>query len=81
MGASQCGADSGITTLTSQGDLKTVPSDPNGNRYCYTVNAASSESGVYQTLEQPTNSPGTYVWCWTSTSGKAQEITTASCMP
>ncbi|OGD84571.1 hypothetical protein A3B51_00315 [Candidatus Curtissbacteria bacterium RIFCSPLOWO2_01_FULL_41_18] len=80
-GASECGADSGLTTLTSQGDLKQVPTDPKSAYYCYSTNGATSESATYITLEQPTSSPGTYVWCWTSTSGKAYEITTGACTP
>lgn len=78
---SECTASSGLTTLTSQGDLKQVPTDPNSAYYCYSTNGTTSESAVYQTLEQPTSTPGTYVWCWTSTSGKAYEVTTGACTP
>lgn len=71
----------GLTTLTSSGDLKQIPTDPTGGVYAYTLNANSSESGVYIGLEDPTGASGS-VWCWQSTTGKAQERTAVSaCTP
>lgn len=72
----------GLTALTASGDLKQLPTDPtSGGNYQYTLNAASTEAAVYGTLEDPTSGGGTWFWCWQSTSGKAQEVSSGSCAP
>jgi len=71
----------GLTALTASGDLKQIPTDPIGGVYSYTLNGTSTESGIYIVMEDPTGASGS-VWCWQSTSGKAQEQTASSaCAP
>lgn len=81
-GPGGCGASSGFTVLTSSGDLKQIPTGPvSGEVYCLTLNGASSEAGVYSTLEDPTSGAGTWEWCWSASTGKAIEVTVATCTP
>lgn len=89
-GAAICGPTSGLTTLTSSGGLKQIPTDPTpGRSYCYTteqVVPANEESAVWATLEDPTSSGATttsHLWCWRSTTNTAVEVSTASpgCAP
>lgn len=71
----------GLTALTASGDLKQIPTDPTGASYSYTINGTTTEAGVYILLEDPTGTAGS-VWCWQSTTGKAQERTAAGvCTP
>ncbi len=81
-GPGGCGTGTGgFTTLTGNGDLKQVPNGPTGDGYCLSVNGTTTEASVYATLENPTSGTGTWLWCWQSTTGKAQEITNAACLP
>ncbi|OGD87212.1 hypothetical protein A2870_03635 [Candidatus Curtissbacteria bacterium RIFCSPHIGHO2_01_FULL_41_11] len=67
-----------MATLVSTGDLKQLPTDPTGDsNYGYDYSADSTEAAVWATLENP-NTTGT-VWCWQSTSGKAQEVSLSVC--
>jgi prepilin-type N-terminal cleavage/methylation domain-containing protein len=81
-----CGAASGgLQTLTTSGDLKQIPTGPGINgaaeNYCLTLNGATTEAGVYATLEDPTSGAGTFEWCWKSVTGKAIEVTNGTCTP
>ena len=73
------GCPGGLTTLTASGGLKQIPVDAQGNNYCYNVNGATTEAVVYITIEDPTASAGNWIWCWQSTTNKAQELTTGTC--
>jgi prepilin-type N-terminal cleavage/methylation domain-containing protein len=75
------GAPGGLTALTATGDLKSIPKQPNGSDYNYTVNGTSSEAAVYAPVEDPTTGAGSYVWCWNSSSGMAREVTGTTCTP
>lgn len=85
-GGNGCGAAGGFTVLTAQGDLKQIPTGPGiagaAENYCMTINGASTEAAVYATLEDPTTGTGSFLWCWTSTSGKAVEVSSSpGCVP
>ncbi|OGD95643.1 hypothetical protein A3F02_02645 [Candidatus Curtissbacteria bacterium RIFCSPHIGHO2_12_FULL_38_9b] len=76
------GTPGGLAALTVTQDLKQIPTDPTGGEYSYSVESDSSEASIYDVLEDPTtDSTGTYLWCWQSAIGKAQEITSGSCTP
>lgn len=78
------GAPGGLTALTASGDLKQLPTDPTDAtaNYTYTVAGNLSEAAIYDILEDPTNTAaGTYAWCWRSATGKAAELSIASCVP
>lgn len=67
-----------LDVLTSAGGLKQLPTDPKTSaNYSYTLNAATTEAGVYSTLEDPTGTNGE--WCWRSTNNKALEVTVGGC--
>ena len=72
------GCPGGLTTLTASGGLKQLPLDAQCNNYCYNIGSASTEAAVYITIEDPTGA-GTRLWCWQSTTNKAQEVTTGTC--
>lgn len=74
------GSPGGLTALTASGDLKSVPTDPTGGQYSYTVAGSTTDGAVYKVLESPTGASGD-VWCWQSSTGKAQELAAASCTP
>ena len=78
--ASGVGAAGGLTELTVSQDLKQIPTDPTGAGYTYTVSgtASGNEAAIYVALEDPTGASGS-LWCWQSTSGKAQEVTAGAC--
>ncbi len=77
-----------LTTLVTQNYLKQMPLDPTANvayNYVTGANAAAcnapggpTEVAVYATLAEPTGA-GTQLWCYQTTTGKAQEITAGSC--
>lgn len=81
-GPTGCGSAGGLTTLTSSGDLKQVPTGPSsGECYTLTINGTSTEAALYGTLEDPTSGSGTWFWCWESTSGRATEVSSGNCTP
>lgn len=70
-----------LEVLTTQGYLKQMPTDPTtGVKYLYAIGGSATEASVYATLAEPTGA-GTRLWCYQSTSGRAQEVTTGSCGP
>ncbi len=74
------GCDGGLTTLTASGGLKQVPVDAQGNKYCYDVGANTDEAAVGITIEDPTSTGvGPFMWCWKSTTNKAEEVGSAAC--
>lgn len=81
------GTKSGLTTLTSSGDLKFVPLDPLGNEFTYAVSGSGvdSNAALYIELESPTSSSkkknDTWVWCWSSLSPTIGETEEADCQP
>ncbi len=76
-----------LTDIVPQ-DLKTLPTQPNGAAYSYTVipptcdeavsGSACTEAAVFATLEAP-DVTGTPVWCYRTATGKAAAA--ASCAP
>lgn len=68
-----------LSVLVNDGYLKQMPQDPTAGNYDYSY--GTTESSVWATLAEPTSTPGTYLWCWESTSGKASETTAGSCTP
>lgn len=73
-----------IQTLVTQGYLKQEPKDPTTtDSYTYdlgtpgTCTTGAPEAALYATLQEPVTA--TYVWCWESSDGKAEEQTSASC--
>ena len=69
-----------LEVLTAQGYFKTMPTDPtSGNPYAYDINTGTTEAAIGSTLAEPTNTPGTWVWCWKSTTNTAGEITAGTC--
>ena len=70
-----------LSVLVVNSYLKQMPLDPvvaNGT-YGYTINATTTEAAVWATLAEPTSVGGTWLWCYQSKTGKAQEITLAAC--
>src|SRR3989344_8439871 len=84
---SGCYPDS-LTVLTAQQYLKQMPTQPGTTTaYLYATTASPAnctgdsgptEVSIYATLMEPT-SGGTQLWCYQTSSGKAQEVTTGSC--
>ena len=75
-----------LEVLTAQGYLKQMPTDPTilpATKYAYATNAAvPTEVSIYATLGAPTtNTSGTWIWCYQTTTGKAQELTNTACTP
>lgn len=72
--------------LVTNGDLKSVPSDPSGTAYTYKkYPAACLGTAADQCTEIAIQGPmydqasgGTKVWCWESITGKAQVISVAA---
>ena|SRR3990167_4624153 len=72
--------------LTDNGDLKTVPSDPDGDPYDYDITPATcttaagdcTGASVSRALYWPTG--GTDTWCFLTSTGQATKVlTTAGC--
>ena len=84
-----CYPDS-LTVLTAQQYLKQMPTQPgttaaylygtSANPVSCTGDGGPTEVSVYATLAEPTGG-GTQLWCYQTSSGKAQEVTTGSCTP
>ena len=70
-----------LEVLTAQGYLKTMPLDPTANTpYVYDIRSAdTAEAAVGATLNSPTNTTGTWMWCWKSTTNLVTEVTTGTC--
>lgn len=75
------GPVSGLSVLTLNQDIKVLPIQPNGLDYSYTLDPTSTEAAVYASLEDPTSGTGSFDWCWSSTAGRASEVTAGSCIP
>jgi len=63
-----------LEVLTTDGYLKQMPTDPTilpATKYAYATNAAVPT----------TNTSGTWIWCYQTTTGKAQELTNTGCTP
>lgn len=67
-----------LEVLVNDGYLKQMPQDPTSNLN-YVYDYGTTEAAVWATLAEPTTTPGTYLWCFESTSGKASETTAGSC--
>jgi len=84
-----CYPDS-LAVLTAQGYLKQMPTQPgttdaylyatSGNPATCTGDGGPTEVSIYATLAEPTGG-GTELWCYQTSAGKAQEVTTGSCTP
>ena len=73
----------GLTALTVTQDLKSLPLQPNGTAYSYSLNSTTTEASVWASLEAPTtDTTNTYNWCWQTSSGRARELSTGvACAP
>ena len=82
-GPSGSASASGLTTLVSSGDLKSIPKDPTGGDYQYTVSGLGigAVAAVFATLEDPTTGTGSWVWCFRTESVSISEVTVGSCLP
>lgn len=70
-----------LGVLTAQSYLKQMPLDPTSAvAYGYAINAATTEAAVWATLAEPVTT-GSSVWCYTTTSGAAKEVTIGGCPP
>ena len=67
-----------LTVLVNNGYLKQMPQDPTST-LSYVYDYGTTEAAVWATLAEPTSTPGSYLWCYESTSGKASETTAGSC--
>lgn len=71
---------SSLGVLTAQQYLKSMPTDPtSGFAPSYDVNTGTTEAAVSFTLAEPTNTGGTWLWCWKSDTNTATEITNLGC--
>ena len=71
-----------LGVLTAEQYLKQMPKDPTSpSQYPYLINGTTTEAAVWATLAEPTGGVGTRLWCFTSTSGAAYEITNNGCTP
>lgn len=70
-----------LGVLTEQSYLKQMPLDPTANSaYGYATNTGPAEVAVWATLAEPTSTGGgTWLWCYQTATGKAQEITLGAC--
>ena len=67
-----------LTVLVNEQYLKQMPQDPTTpNSYGYDY--GTTEAAVWATLAEPTSTPGVYLWCFETTSGKASETTSGTC--
>ena len=77
-----------LNSLVTNQDLTAVPTPPGGGAYTY-VTAPAGNTCVVGSLCTSAKvmfamfDPGVAanVWCWQSTTGKAQELTPAACTP
>src|SRR3989344_3770365 len=76
-GPSGAATASGLTVLVSSGDLKSIPTDPTGGDYQYSVSGIGigAAAAVYAVLEDPTSGAGSFVWCFRTESVKSFEVT------
>ena len=69
-----------LTVLVNEGYLKQMPADPTAAAPgAYGYDYGTTEAAVWATLGEPTSTPGIYLWCYESTSGKASETTSGTC--
>lgn len=82
----------GLSSLTVDGDLKSIPFPPSPGSGSYTYVPADSGGGAcdgistfctYARVSYPLFDPLTTgdVWCWQSLTGKGQELSLAACTP
>lgn len=74
---------SGLTALTASGDLKSIPVDPLGHDYQYTVSGfgIGAEAAIYVTLEDPSSGSGNWMWCFRTENVEVFEVTSSACLP
>ena len=82
-GPSGSASTSGLTVLTASGDLKSIPKDPLGNEYQYTVSGLGigAVAAIWGTLDDPTSGTGSWVWCFRTENVRVGEVTAGSCLP
>lgn len=81
-----------LSTLVTKQDIKFLPTPPNGGTYengyqaqaegsgaCDEISSLCAKAKLSWVLNDPQN--GNDVWCWQSSTGKAQELTAAQCIP
>ena len=77
-----------LNALVTSGDLKNVPTPPNAVSYTYAIIPAGctgdlasqcTAAAVSNALLDPAVTGN--VWCWQSSTGKAQELAAAACAP
>lgn len=69
-----------LDELISSGDLKTLPKDPQDGTYVYSTSRDMLSVTIYANLEA--GQAGFSIWCWTSETGRASEVRSASeCKP
>ena len=70
----------GLSVLTIDGYLKSMPLDPTGNTaYLYDLNTDTTEAATGATIAEPTSGTGTWIWCWKSSTNVATEVTNGTC--
>lgn len=72
-----------LSVLVVNSYLKQMPQDPVQNTdYSYSLNGTSTDAAVWATLAEPTSTGGgTWLWCYQTKTGKAQEISNTLCTP
>lgn len=80
-----------LTVLVTNSDLKNLPTPPNSVAYEYAVTgdgggACDGSLGspcTYARISEPLGDPltGGNLWCWQSSTGRAQELAAAACAP
>lgn len=79
-----------LDELVNNGDLKGVPTPPNATNYVYVVtdssggacdgiNTPCAIARISNPLTDPVDAGN--LWCWQSTTGKAQELAPSQCTP
>lgn len=78
----------GLNQLVTNGDLKQIPTTPQGGTYTYgvipgacagTVASPCTQAAVYNALTDPAVAGN--VWCYRTSTGNAAETTVAACVP
>lgn len=71
-----------LGVLTAELYLKKMPLDPTSSlAYSYAINISTTEAAVWATIAEPTTGAAPRLWCFSSTSGSAYEVTTSGCTP
>ena len=68
-----------LSVLVNEGYLKQMPQDPTTTS-SYGYDYGTTESAVWATLAEPTTTPGVYLWCFETSSGRASETTSGTCI-